>query len=245
MSLYLIELNEIDKEYNIGEKKLHVLKRVTLSIKSGEFVCITGPSGSGKSTLLHIIGCLEKPTAGGYLLDGINVLNAGDDELSRLRSNSLGFVFQTFNLISFLTLLENVELPFLYSNSNIDKKHARQKALSAIKRVGLSDRVTHRPLQLSGGEMQRTAIARAIAINPKLILADEPTGNLDSKTSIEMMGLFEEIHQQGNTVIVVTHEEDIARHAHRIIRLIDGEVESDEVNKNIMTMADYDVVVEN
>ncbi len=224
MSLYLIELNEIDKEYNIGEKKLHVLKRVTLSIKSGEFVCITGPSGSGKSTLLHIIGCLEKPTAGGYLLDGINVLNAGDDELSRLRSNSLGFVFQTFNLISFLTLLENVELPFLYSNSNIDKKHARQKALSAIKRVGLSDRVTHRPLQLSGGEMQRTAIARAIAINPKLILADEPTGNLDSQTGENILDILKKLHADGTTIMMVTHDMQVASAAQKTIQIQDGRI---------------------
>jgi len=224
MSLYLIELNEIDKEYNIGEKKLHVLKRVTLRIKSGEFVCITGPSGSGKSTLLHIIGCLEKPTAGGYLLDGINVLNAGDDELSRLRSNSLGFVFQTFNLISFLTLLENVELPFLYSNSNIDKKHARQKALSAIKRVGLSDRVTHRPLQLSGGEMQRTAIARAIAINPKLILADEPTGNLDSQTGENILDILKKLHADGTTIMMVTHDMQVASAAQKTIQIQDGRI---------------------
>ena len=222
MSLHLIELNKIDKEYHIGEKKLHVLKQVTLYIKSGEFVCVTGPSGSGKSTLLHIIGCLERPTAGGYLLDGINVLNADDEALSKLRSNSLGFVFQTFNLISFLTLLENVELPFLYSN--IDKKYARQKALSAIKRVGLSDRITHRPSALSGGEMQRTAIARAIAINPKLILADEPTGNLDSQTGKDILDIFKKLHADGTTIMLVTHDMQVASAAEKTIQIQDGRV---------------------
>ncbi len=224
MSLNLIELNEIDKEYRIGENKLHVLRRVTLHIKSGEFVCVTGPSGSGKSTLLHIIGCLDRPTAGDYLLDGVNVLNAGDESLSRLRSNSLGFVFQTFNLISFLTLLENVELPFLYSDSNIDKKHARQKALSAIKRVGLSDRITHRPFQLSGGEMQRTAIARAIAINPKLILADEPTGNLDSKTGKNILDILKKLHADGTTIMMVTHDMQVASAAQKTIQIQDGSI---------------------
>ena len=224
MSLNLIELNEIDKEYRIGENKLHVLRRVTLHIKSGEFVCVTGPSGSGKSTLLHIIGCLDRPTAGDYLLDGVNVLNAGDESLSRLRSNSLGFVFQTFNLISFLTLLENVELPFLYSDSNIDKKHARQKALSAIKRVGLSDRITHRPFQLSGGEMQRTAIARAIAINPKLILADEPTGNLDSKTGKNILDILKKLHADGTTIMMVTHDMQVASAAQKTIQIQGGSI---------------------
>ena len=223
MGSYLIELNGVEKEYFIGGQRLQILKNINLCIKQGEFVSVMGPSGSGKSTLLHIIGCLEKPTSGNYLFEGMNVLDAGDAELSKLRSSSLGFVFQTFNLIPFLTLLENVELPFLYL-SNIDINDARQRALLAVRKVGLSDRLMHRPSELSGGEMQRTAIARAIAVNPKLILADEPTGNLDSHTGKDILQFFKELHSDGATIIMVTHDHQVASCAQKIVVIADGKI---------------------
>jgi putative ABC transport system ATP-binding protein len=200
-----------------------------------------GASGSGKSTLMNILGCLDTPTNGQYFLNGKDVSKMDDNRLAEIRNKEIGFIFQTFNLLPRQTALENVTLPLVYAG--IGKAKRIEKARKVLESVQLTDRVDHKPNELSGGQRQRVAVARALINDPSIILADEPTGNLDSKTSIEMMGLFEEIHKQGNTVIVVTHEEDIAKHAHRIIRLKDGEVETDEINKNITTMADYDLVV--
>jgi putative ABC transport system ATP-binding protein len=201
---------------------------------------LMGASGSGKSTLMNILGCLDTPTAGSYFLNKMDVSEMNDNQLAEIRNKEIGFVFQTFNLLPRQTALENVTLPLIYAG--LPKSKRIEKALQVLESVHLSDRVTHKPNELSGGQRQRVAVARALVNDPSIILADEPTGNLDSKTSVEMMGLFEEIHKQGNTVIVVTHEEDIARHAHRIIRLRDGEVATDELNKNIITMADYEAV---
>jgi putative ABC transport system ATP-binding protein len=222
MSDYLIDLQGIEKEYVSGSRQLPVLKHIDLNIRPGEFVAVMGPSGSGKSTLLHIIGCLEKPSAGTYRFDGMDILNAGDQELSALRSHSLGFVFQTFNLIPFLSLLENVELPFLYSDMDADE--TRQRALSAIEKVGLSERVGHRPCELSGGEMQRTAIARAVAVQPKLILADEPTGNLDSHTGKGILSLFKQLNAEGAAIIMVTHDHQVASYAQKRMQIRDGTI---------------------
>jgi putative ABC transport system ATP-binding protein len=222
MGDYLIDLQGIEKAYASGNGPLPILKRIDLAIRPGEFVAVMGPSGSGKSTLLHIMGCLDKPTSGIYRFDGKDVLNAGDKELSALRSSSVGFVFQTFNLIPFLSLLENVELPFLYSDMDVDE--TRQRALSAIEKVGLSGRITHRPSELSGGEMQRTAIARAIAVRPKLILADEPTGNLDSHTGEGILALFKKLHAEGATIVMVTHDHQVASFAQRTYQIHDGRI---------------------
>jgi putative ABC transport system ATP-binding protein len=227
----VIELNNISRTYQIGTEIIHALRSITLSINKGEYVALMGPSGSGKSTLMNILGCLDTPSGGEYILNNNLVSKMKDNELADIRNHEIGFVFQTFNLIPRSTALDNVALPLVYAGFNKSKRNDR--ATKVLTEVGLGDRVGHKPNELSGGQRQRVAIARALVNNPSIILADEPTGNLDSKTSEEIMSLFEDIHGRGNTIIVVTHEEDIAQHAHRIVRLKDGLVESDEVNRNI------------
>jgi len=229
----VIDIQDVKKSYQMGEQVVHALRGVTLNIKRNEYVALMGPSGSGKSTLMNMLGCLDTPSSGLYLLNDQNVSTLIDDELAEIRNKEIGFVFQTFNLIPRLSSLENVALPLVYAGM---KKSARlAKAQKVLESVGLGDRVYHKPNELSGGQRQRVAIARALVNDPSIILADEPTGNLDSKTSIEIMALFEEIHNNGNTVILVTHEPDIAEHAHRIIRLKDGEIESDILNQHIIS----------
>ena len=218
---YLIEVSGIAKEFRIGSSSIYALKDIDICVDEGEFVAIMGPSGSGKSTLLHILGCLERPTSGLYLLDGRDVFKASDRELSNIRANHIGFVFQTFNLLPQLTVFENVELPFLYSS--LDGGKTKERVIKAVERVGLIDRLGHRPAELSGGEMQRVAIARAVAIEPTLILADEPTGNLDSKTSDEILGLFEDFHDDSATILMVTHDREVASRTQRVLTLKDGE----------------------
>jgi putative ABC transport system ATP-binding protein len=227
----IIELHNIKKEYKIGNEEIHALSGVTLDIFKNEYVALMGPSGSGKSTLMNMLGCLDSPTSGEYILNGIAVAKMSDNELAEVRNKQIGFVFQTFNLLPRSTTLENVMLPLVYSG--IEKKQRIEMAKKVLEQVGLGNRMDHKPNELSGGQRQRVAIARALVNNPAIILADEPTGNLDSKTSIEIMGLFEEIQKNGNTIILVTHEEDIAMHAHRIVRLKDGKVESDTNNTQI------------
>ena len=229
----IIELSNIKREYKIGTEEIHALRGVSLSIFKNEYVALMGPSGSGKSTLMNMLGCLDSPSSGEYLLNNIAVANMNDNELAEVRNKQIGFVFQTFNLLPRSTTLENVMLPLVYAGMPKSEREARAKQV--LDQVGLADRMTHRPNELSGGQRQRVAIARALVNKPSIILADEPTGNLDSKTSVEIMGLFEEIHKQGNTIILVTHEEDIALHAHRIVRLKDGLMESDKVNPTITT----------
>ncbi len=224
----LIKIESLSKHYRVGTEVVKALRSVSISIYKNEYVALMGPSGSGKSTLMNILGCLDSPTAGSYYLNGKDVSKQVDNELAEVRNKEIGFVFQTFNLLPRSTALDNVALPLIYSG--INKVNRQQQALKVLNQVGLSDRVNHKPNELSGGQRQRVAVARALVNNPSIILADEPTGNLDSKTSIEIMGLFQQIHQAGNTIIVVTHEEDIAKHAHRIIKLLDGKVESDEIN---------------
>jgi len=221
----VIEIKKVEKNYPMGTQVVQALKGVTINIKKGDFVAIMGPSGSGKSTLMNIIGALDTPTAGTYILNGTNVNELQDDMLAEIRNREIGFVFQTFNLLHQYTALENVTLPMVYRG--IPKAERIEKAKEALARVGLANRMTHKPNELSGGQKQRVAVARALINNPSIILADEPTGNLDTKTSMDIMSLFRDIHQAGNTIILVTHEEDIARHARRIIRLRDGEIESD------------------
>lgn len=229
----VIDIQDVKKSYQMGEQVVHALRGVTLNIKRNEYVALMGPSGSGKSTLMNMLGCLDTPSSGLYLLNEQNVSTLIDDELAEIRNKEIGFVFQTFNLIPRLSSLENVALPLVYSGM---KKSTRlAKAQKVLESVGLGDRVHHKPNELSGGQRQRVAVARALVNDPSIILADEPTGNLDSKTSIEIMALFEEIHNNGNTVILVTHEPDIAEHAHRIIRLKDGEIESDVLNQHIIS----------
>ncbi|MBL7138044.1 MAG: ABC transporter ATP-binding protein [Bacteroidales bacterium] len=233
----MIRLEKIVKNYKIGTVIVEALRSVSLVIMKNEFVAIMGPSGSGKSTLMNVIGCLDTPTSGSYFLNGEDVSRLDDNHLAEIRNREIGFVFQTFNLLPRSTALENVMLPLIYSG--VTKTKRIERATRVLEDVKLVDRVTHKPNELSGGERQRVSLARALVNNPAIILADEPTGNLDSKTSIEILGLLEEIHRMGNTVIVVTHEEDIALHAHRIIRLMDGEVASDLPNENVKTIADY------
>lgn len=223
--MHIIDIQGIGKTYRIGAVEVNALDKVDLKIDKGEYVALMGPSGSGKSTLMNILGCLDTPTRGTYNLNGINVSRRTDNELAEVRNKEIGFIFQTFNLLSRNTALENVALPLVYSG--IDKKARNEKAKKALENVGLGDRMEHKPNELSGGQRQRVAIARALVNNPSIILADEPTGNLDTKTSHEIMDLIEDIHRQGNTVIIVTHEEDIARRAHRVVRLRDGNIESD------------------
>lgn len=237
MAEEIISLSNIAKHYKVGTEIVKALRSISLTIYKNEYVALMGPSGSGKSTLMNILGCLDTPTSGQYILNKHDVSKLEDNDLAEIRNKEIGFVFQTFNLLPRSTALENVMLPLIYAGMNkADRILKAEKSLAGVK---LSDRITHKPNELSGGQRQRVAVARALVNDPSIILADEPTGNLDSKTSVEIMGLFEEIHKKGNTIIVVTHEEDIARHAHRIIRLIDGEIASDEINPNIRKMADY------
>ncbi len=224
----LLNLSNIAKVYQIGSEQVYALRSIDLQIKKGEYVALMGPSGSGKSTLMNILGCLDTPSSGTYILNGTNVSNMTDNELAEIRNKEIGFIFQTFNLLPRLTALENVALPQVYAG--VKKDMRLEHAMQSLTNVGLGDRVKHKPNELSGGQRQRVAIARALVNNPSMILADEPTGNLDTKTSYEIMKLLEEIHQKGNTVIIVTHEEDIAKRAHRIVRIRDGVVEKDYAN---------------
>ncbi len=226
----IIHLESIVKNYQVGTQVVRALRSVSIDIYKGEYVAIMGASGSGKSTLMNIIGCLDTPTSGKYVLNGKDVSRMTDDKLAEIRNSEIGFIFQVFNLLPRNTALENVMLPLVYAG--IRKSKRLQMAEETLVDVGLEDRMTHRPNELSGGQRQRVAIARALVNNPALLLADEPTGNLDSKISEEIMKLFADIHKRGNTLVMVTHEEDIAEHAHRIIRLKDGEVESDIINEN-------------
>lgn len=242
MEKEVIRLVDIVKNFKVGTVIVEALRSVSLTICKNEFVAIMGPSGSGKSTMMNIIGCLDTPTSGNYFLNGEDVSKLDDNSLAEIRNKQIGFVFQTFNLLPRSTALENVMLPLIYAG--ISKTKRIEQASRVLDEVKLSDRIKHKPNELSGGQRQRVAIARALVNNPAIILADEPTGNLDSKTSIEILGLLEEIHKIGNTVIVVTHEEDIALHAHRIVRLMDGKVSSDEPNAKIKTIADYQFMIQ-
>ncbi|QYM79409.1 ABC transporter ATP-binding protein [Horticoccus luteus] len=223
----VIEIRDVTKLYKMGAEIIHALRGVSLEIRRNEYLAIMGPSGSGKSTLMNMLGCLDTPTAGHYNFNGRNVATMVDDELADIRNREIGFVFQTFNLLPRSDSLHNVELPLIYAG--VAPAERRERAVQALEHVGLGNRLHHRPNELSGGQRQRVAIARALVNRPSIILADEPTGNLDSRTGVEIMALFEELYAQGNTIIVVTHEEDIARHARRIVRLRDGLIESDGV----------------
>lgn len=227
----LITLTDIGRKYVIGAETIHALKSVSLTINKGEFVALMGPSGSGKSTLMNILGCLDTPTKGTYILNGNQVSEMSDSELAEIRNKEIGFVFQTFNLLPRSSSLENVALPLVYAGIGRDEREDR--AQKTLESVGLGNRIHHKPNELSGGQRQRVAVARALVNNPSIILADEPTGNLDTKTSVEIMGLLEEIHSKGNTIILVTHEEDIAQHAHRIVRMRDGLIENDFMNEHV------------
>jgi putative ABC transport system ATP-binding protein len=221
----LIETRDLWKTYVMGDEEIHALKGVSMTIERGEYVAIMGPSGSGKSTLMNLIGCLDTPSKGTYLLNGKEVSQMNDNELARIRNEEIGFVFQTFNLLPRATALHNVELPLVYAG--MSKKERLEQAKAAIDKVELTHRMTHKPNELSGGQRQRVAIARALVNNPSILLADEPTGNLDSKTGLEIMALFARLHEAGNTIIVVTHEADIAAYAHRVVAIRDGQVERD------------------
>ncbi len=221
----LIETRDLWKTYRMGEEDIHALRGVSIHIERGEYVAIMGPSGSGKSTLMNLIGCLDTPSKGTYLLNNKEVSQMNDNELARIRNEEIGFVFQTFNLLPRATALHNVELPLVYGG--VSKKDRLERAKGALEKVELTSRMTHRPNELSGGQRQRVAIARALVNNPSILLADEPTGNLDSKTGVEIMALFAKLHEGGNTIILVTHEADIAAHAHRIIAIRDGQIEKD------------------
>lgn len=221
----LIQLKDIQRQFPLGEETIQVLKGINLTIEKGDYVALMGPSGSGKSTLMNILGCLDTPSSGSYILNGKDVSKMSDDELAEIRNKEIGFIFQTFNLLPRTTALDNVALPMVYAGYS--KAERQQRAKEVLTQVQLDNRMDHHPNQLSGGQRQRVAVARALVNKPSIILADEPTGNLDTKTSIEIMQLFEEIHKQGNTIILVTHEEDIAAYAKRIIRLRDGLVESE------------------
>ena len=230
----IIEIKGLKREFAVGSEIVKALKGVDVSVMKNEYLAMMGPSGSGKSTLMNLLGCLDTPTAGAYSLNGTNVSSLKDDDLAEIRNKEIGFIFQTFNLLPRLTALENVSLPLVYAGYNSEDR--KIKAQVVLEKVGLGDRMDHRPNQLSGGQRQRVAVARALVNDPSIILADEPTGNLDSKTSLDIMRLFEEIHEMGNTLIVVTHEEEVASHAHRILRLRDGMVESDLKNENIVKL---------
>ncbi|MEQ8474951.1 ABC transporter ATP-binding protein [Fulvivirga sp.] len=237
----IIETSEIAKIYKMGNQTVEALKSVSINIDKGEYVAFMGPSGSGKSTLMNIIGCLDTPTNGTYVLNNNNVSELSENELAVIRNKEIGFVFQTFNLLPRASALENVALPLIYAGYG--KSERDEIALQALENVGLGDRSDHKPNELSGGQRQRVAIARALVNNPSIILADEPTGNLDSKTSYDIMDLFQQLHDAGNTIIMVTHEDDIAHYAHRIIRLRDGLVETDEINKNVTRAAEQKAAV--
>lgn len=231
----IIQTEKLVRNFRLGKQIIHVLKELQFSINKNEYVALMGPSGSGKSTLMNILGCLDTPSSGKYILNKQDVSSLSDDELAEIRNKEIGFVFQTFNLLPRSSALDNVALPLVYAG--MGKEEREKRALEVLEQVGLGDRVQHKPNELSGGQRQRVAVARAMVNKPSIILADEPTGNLDSKTSYEIMALFDNIHRQGNTIILVTHEEDIAQHAHRIIRLKDGEIERDEQNKNVSSFA--------
>ena len=233
MDTAVIHIEDLKKHYEVGTQVVKALNGVSLSIEKGEYVAIMGPSGSGKSTLMNLIGALDTPTSGHYILNGTDVSHMSDDQLAEIRNREIGFVFQTFNLLPRYSALDNVVLPLIYAGVKKDERY--DKGRQALENVGLSERMTHKPNELSGGQRQRVAVARALVNKPSLILADEPTGNLDSKTSVDIMRLFEEIHNAGNTIVLVTHEEDIAQHAKRIIRLRDGVVESDEAVEKVVS----------
>lgn len=233
----IIKLSDIARKYQIGTEEINALRSVSLEVFKNEYVALMGPSGSGKSTLMNVLGCLDTPSAGEYILNGLSVARMSDNQLAEVRNKEIGFVFQTFNLLPRATALDNVILPLVYAGMPKAEREARGKEVLA--QVRLSDRMHHKPNELSGGQRQRVAIARALVNRPAIILADEPTGNLDTKTSEEIMGLFEEIHRNGNTIIVVTHEEDIAQYAHRIVRLRDGLVESDKLNPSIRSVLQH------
>ena len=239
----IISIRDLTKEYVMGTQKVHALRGVDFDIRKNEYVAIMGPSGSGKSTLMNIIGCLDTPTAGSYHLNGQDVSHLTDDDLAAVRNREIGFVFQTFNLLPRSDCLANVELPLIYAG--IRSSERKKRALEVLDRVGLSDRVDHKPNELSGGQRQRVAIARALVNNPSILLADEPTGNLDSKTGEEIMRLFEDLYDAGHTIIVVTHEQDVARHSRRIINLFDGMIESDtRVNEPVLANGNHAVASE-
>ncbi len=231
----LLEIRDLKKTYKLGSVSINALNGVSLDIQRNEYVALMGPSGSGKSTLMNLLGCLDTPSSGSYVLNGRDVSRMSESDLADIRNREIGFVFQTFNLLARLSGVDNVALPLIYAGTAKAERHSRAEKMLAA--VGLGKRMHHKPNELSGGERQRVAVARALINEPSIILADEPTGNLDTKTSYEIMGLFERIHGEGNTVIIVTHEEDIAAHAHRIIRLRDGQMESDTVNENPVTIA--------
>ncbi|HAY33136.1 MAG TPA: ABC transporter ATP-binding protein [Ignavibacteria bacterium] len=237
----LIDLKGIEKVYIMGTEVLYALKGVDLKINRNEYIAIMGPSGSGKSTLMNIIGCLDTPTSGEYFLNGKNVSEMDDDELAEIRNLEIGFVFQTFNLLARSNALHNVELPLIYKG--LPKAERIEKAEEALYNVGLEDRMTHKPNELSGGQRQRVAIARALVNDPSIILADEPTGNLDTKTGQEIMQLLEELNQKGNTIIIVTHEEDIAMHAHRVVKIRDGKIESDVKSEKGKAMSERNEIL--
>ena len=238
MKEQVIRLEDITRFYQVGTVLVKALDGASVSISKNEYVALMGPSGSGKSTMMNVLGCLDTPTSGNYFLNGEDVSKRTDNELAEIRNKEIGFIFQTFNLLQRSTALENVMLPLIYAG--VPKNERKRIAEETLAQVQLADRISHKPNELSGGQRQRVAIARALVNRPSIVLADEPTGNLDSKTSVEIMGLLEQIHKQGNTIIVVTHEEDIARHAHRIIRMMDGKIASDTINKNIRKVDFYE-----
>ncbi len=225
----LIDIRDITKVYVMGEEKVQALAGVTLGVERGEYVACMGPSGSGKSTLMNLIGCLDTPSSGSYILNGREVARMTDDELAAIRNQEIGFVFQTFNLLPRTSALQQVELPLVYGG--VSRKDRRERAVQSLKAVGLGDRMNHQPNEMSGGQRQRVAIARALINDPSILLADEPTGNLDSQTGFEIMALFDELNSRGNTIVLVTHEEDIAAHARRIVRLLDGKIRDDRANE--------------
>ncbi len=233
MAENIIEFKDLKKTYHVGNQTVDALAGISLEIKKGDYVAIMGPSGSGKSTLMNITGCLDTPSAGKYILNNHDVSQLEDEKLAAIRNKEIGFVFQTFNLLTRYNAMENVVLPLLYAG--VGKVERQRRAKEALENVGLGDRIDHKPNEMSGGQRQRVAVARALINNPAIILADEPTGNLDSKTSYDIMKLFGKIHAQGNTIVLVTHEDDIAQYAHRIVRLLDGHVEYDVKNENIRT----------